>query len=57
MMEAKPEAHVPSKDVFEDDNRGDKSLLDCDEDGLTCVSIRGEIVQAFDASLALVNTS
>lgn len=57
MMEAKPEAHVPSKDVFEDDNRRVKSLLDWDEDGLTCVSIRGEIVQAFDASLALVNTS
>lgn len=57
MMEAKPEAHVSSKDVFKDDNRRVKSLLDWDEDGSTCVSIGGKIVQDFDAALALANFS
>lgn len=36
MMEAKPEAHMSRKDVFKDNNRRVRSLIDRDEEGLTC---------------------
>lgn len=36
MLEAEPEAHMSRKDMFKDNNRKVRSLIDRDEEGLTC---------------------